>query len=262
MKYYVVDAFTEELFRGNPAGVCILKHRFDDDLLQNIASENNLAETSFVFKTGEQYDLRWFTPKMEIDLCGHGTLASAFIITNFIDKNTDFLSFNTRSGQITVSINKENELYEMDFPARKPGKTEINPIVQKAVNAPIREAYIARDMLLIIDSEEQLKNLEVDFELIKTVNDCFGFIFTAPASGKGYDFVSRFFAPNAGIPEDPVTGSSHTTLIPYWAEKLNKNTLIAKQISKRGGTLYCVNNGNRVKIAGKAKLYFEGEIKI
>jgi PhzF family phenazine biosynthesis protein len=262
MRYFVVDAFADELFRGNPAGVCILDNWVDDNLLQNIASENNLAETAFVVQNGSQYDLRWFTPEVEIDLCGHATLASAFIIINFFDKNNHFLSFNTKSGILTVNFNKINDLYEMDFPARKPQKTEINQIVQKSINAQIKEAYISRDLLLLIDTEEQVKNLEIDFDKIKTIKDCFAFIVTAKSSSKEYDFVSRFFAPNAGIIEDPVTGSSHSTLIPFWAEKLNKNKLIAKQLSKRGGTLYCENNGDRIKISGKAKLYMEGEIKI
>ena len=262
MRYFVVDAFADELFRGNPAGVCILDNWVDDNLLQNIASENNLAETAFVVQNGSQYDLRWFTPEVEIDLCGHATLASAFIIINFFDKNNHFLSFNTKSGILTVNFNKINDLYEMDFPARKPQKTEINQIVQKSINAQIKEAYISRDLLLLIDTEEQVKNLEIDFDKIKTIKDCFAFIVTAKSSSKEYDFVSRFFAPNAGIIEDPVTGSSHSTLIPFWAEKLNKNKLIAKQLSKRGGILFCENNGNRVKISGKAKLYLEGKIKI
>ena len=262
MKYFVVDAFAEELFRGNPAGVCILDKWIGDDKLQSIAFENNLAETVFVVKKDIQYELRWFTPETEMDLCGHATLASAFIITNFIDKNADCLSFNTKSGILTVKADRENELYEMDFPSRKPVKTEINPIVQKSINAQIREAHLSRDLVLLVDTEEQVVNLEIDFEQIKTVKDCFAFIITAAATNKGYDFVSRFFAPNAGIIEDPVTGSSHSTLIPFWAEKLNKNKLVARQLSKRGGTLYCENFGDRVKISGKAKLYLEGEIRV
>ena len=262
MKYFVVDAFAEELFTGNPAGVCILDRWIDDNILQSIAFENNLAETAFVVKNDHQYELRWFTPEVEIDLCGHATLASAFVITNFIDTHNNLVSFNTRSGILTVYANKENQLYEMDFPAIKPIKIEINQTVQKAINAKIRETYRARDLLLTIDTEEQVKNLEINFDLLKTFKDCLGFIITAPSSNKEYDFVSRFFAPNAGVPEDPVTGSSHSMLIPYWSERLNKNQLIAKQLSKRGGTLFCENNGDRVKISGRAKLYLEGEIKI
>ena len=262
MKYFVVDAFANELFKGNPAGVCILDNWIDDKLLQSIAFENNLAETAFIVRNNSQYDLRWFTPETEMDLCGHATLASSFIIRNFIDQNCNLMSFSTKSGILTVTFIEESGLYEMDFPARKPEKTEINDIVQNAINTRIKEAFVARDLLLLIDTEEQVRNLKINFELIKTVKDCFAFVFTAPSSNNECDFVSRFFAPNAGIIEDPVTGSSHSSLIPFWAEKLKKNKLIAKQLSKRGGTLYCENNGNRVKIAGKAILYLEGNINI
>jgi len=260
MKYFVVDAFAEELFKGNQAGICVLDKQIDDNLMQNIASENNLAETAFVVKTENGYDLRWFTPDVEIDLCGHATLASAYVLMNYFEKNTNIISFYTKSGVLTVT--KKNDLFEMDFPSRIPKKIETNMIVQCSINAPIIETYMSRDMLILLETEEQIRKLEVDIEKIKKVTECFAFIITAAASNSEYDFVSRFFAPNAGINEDPVTGSSHSTLIPFWAERLNKNKLIAKQLSKRGGTLYCENNGNRVKISGKAKLYLEGEIKI
>ena len=261
MKYYVADAFTDELFKGNPAGICILEKWLDNVLLQNIAYENNLAETAFIVKNNSQYELRWFTPKTEIELCGHATLASAYIIKNFIEDN-DFLTFNTKSGILTVLYNKENELYEMDFPAIKTKKVEIIETVQNAINEKIKETYLSRDLLLLLENEEQVKNLKVKFDLLKTLNICHGFIATALSSNKEYNFVSRYFAPNVGINEDHVTGSSHTTLIPFWAERLGKNKLIAKQLSKRGGTLYCENNGDRVKIAGKAKLYLEGNIEL
>ena len=261
MKYYVVDAFTDELFKGNPAGICILEKWLDNELLQNIAYENNLAETAFIVKNNSQYDLRWFTPKTEIELCGHATLASAYIIKNFIEDN-DFLKFNTKSGILTVLYNKEKELYEMDFPAIKTEKVEIIEIVQNAINEKIKETYLSRDLLLLLENEEQVKNLMVNFDLLKTITICHGFITTALSSNKEYNFVSRYFAPNVGINEDHVTGSSHTTLIPFWAERLGKNKLIAKQLSKRGGTLYCENNGDRVKISGKVKLYLEGNIEI
>jgi PhzF family phenazine biosynthesis protein len=260
MKYFIVDAFAEELFKGNQAGVCILEKWIDDETLQNIAAENNLAETAFVVKENNGYKLRWFTPEMEMDLCGHATLASAFIIMNFIEKNNDIIFFSTQSGILSVS--KKGDLLEMDFPSRMPRKIEINQIVQESIDASIKEAFMSRDMLLLIDTEDQVKNLRINIEKIKTIKDYFTFIVTAPSSHKEYDFVSRFFAPNAGIIEDPVTGSSHSTLIPFWAKKLNKNILIAKQLSKRGGTLYCENNEDRVKISGKAKIYLEGEIKI
>jgi len=261
MDYFVVDAFAEELFKGNPAGVCVLDKWPDDRHLQSIAFENNLAETAFVVKNGPAYDLRWFTPETEIDLCGHATLASAFILANFIDPKNSSFSFNTKSGLLTVEADRKNDLFEMDFPSRKPVKTEINQTVQNSINVKIKEAHRSRDLLLLLDSEDEVRNLDIDFNLLKTVNDCFAFIFTAPSSNREYDFVSRFFAPNAGIIEDPVTGSAHCTLIPFWAERLNKDKLTAKQLSKRGGTLFCKNNGDRVKIAGKAKLYLTGEIE-
>jgi PhzF family phenazine biosynthesis protein len=260
MKYFVVDAFADELFKGNQAGVCILDKWLDNNTLQNIAAENNLAETAFVLKTNNGYELRWFTPETEIDLCGHATLATAFVLMHFVEKNNDVISFSTQSGILTV-VKKDN-LLEMDFPSRIPKKIEINPVAQESINVPIKEAFISRDMLLLLEKEEQIKDLEINIEKIKTIKECFAFIITAPSSHKEYDFVSRFFAPNAGINEDPVTGSSHSTLIPFWAKRLNKNKLIAKQLSKRGGTLYCENSVSRVKISGKAKLYLEGEIKI
>jgi PhzF family phenazine biosynthesis protein len=260
MKYFVVDAFTDEMFKGNPAGVCILTNWLEDELLQNIAAENNLAETAFIVKNEKDYSLRWFTPKTEIDLCGHATLASAFVIINFLDKNNDTISFKTKSGILTVK--NKTELYELDFPSRKTNKVEIDKIVQSAINVKIKEAYLSRDLLLLMDSEEEIQNLEINIDLIKTVTICHGFIATALSSNKEYDFVSRYFAPNVGVNEDHVTGSSHTTLIPFWSERLNKNKFVARQLSKRSGILYCENYGDRVKISGKAKIYLEGEIKI
>ena len=261
MKYFIVDAFTDTLFSGNSAGVCILKKWASDAVLQSIAAENNMSETAFVVKKGDVYELRWFTPEVEMDLCGHATLASAFILKNFYDKSSRAFSFITRKSGI-LTVKKKKGLYEMDFPSRKPEKAPINAVVQMALNAKILEAYIARDLMLLVENEEQVKNLVIDFDVLKKYKDCFGFIVTAPSPGKEYDFVSRFFAPNAGIIEDPVTGSSHCTLIPFWSERLHKNTLTARQVSKRGGTLYCENKGDRVLISGKAKLYLEGEITI
>lgn len=258
MKYYIVDAFTENLFQGNPAGVCLLGKWLDDSVMQNIAAENNLAETAFIVKNGNAYDLRWFTPDVEMDLCGHATLASAFIITNFVDKKANKLNFRTLSGLLTVT--KKDALYEMDFPSRKPKQVECLPAMSEAIGTEVLEAHLSRDLLLLVETEEQVRNLKPNFELMKTIPDSFAVIVTA--KGDNADFVSRFFAPNAGVPEDPVTGSSHCTLIPFWAEKLGKDKLVAHQLSKRGGRLYCENVGNRVKIAGYATLYLEGNILI
>ena len=256
MKYYIVDAFTETVFKGNQAGVCLIDEWLEDELMQNIASENNLAETAFVVKREGRYDLRWFTPETEIDLCGHATLASAYIIARFVDTNAIDMDFHTLSG--VLSVHKNGDLFEMDFPARKPKRIPITPLMEQAIGASIREACLSRDLLLLVDHQQQVANIKPDMSLVSQIPDCFGVIVTA--KGDDVDFVSRFFAPNAGIPEDPVTGSSHSTLIPFWAEVLQKEKMKARQISKRGGTLLCENCGDRVKIAGKAALYLQGEI--
>ena len=256
MKYYVVDAFSDKLFSGNQAGVCLLDEWLDDETLQNIAAENNLAETAFVVKRENYYDLRWFTPATEIDLCGHATLASAFVVTNYLDQGIILMDFHTKSGVLPVK--RIEDLFEMDFPSRKPEKIEVTPLMKQAVGAPVLEAHKSRDMLLLLENEAQIKNLQPVFSLISKLPDCFALIVTA--KGDSADFVSRFFAPNAGIPEDPVTGSSHSTLIPFWAERLGKEKMTAKQLSTRGGTLYCQNYGDRVKISGRATLYLQGEI--
>lgn len=258
MKYYVVDSFTEKIFSGNPAGVCLLETPLDEKTMQNIAAENNLAETAFAVrsKNGDNFDLRWFTPEVEIDLCGHATLASAFVISNFLDTGRKEMRFNTKSGELTVV--RKGALYEMDFPAWEPEPVEITQLMRDAISVEISEAHLSRDLLLVVNSEEDLKNLTPDFDLLRTIPGCFAVI--ATAKGDDADFVSRCFAPNAGIPEDPVTGSSHSELIPFWAKRLNKKIMTARQLSRRGGILYCEDCGKRVKIAGKAALYMTGEI--
>ncbi|SEW44110.1 PhzF family phenazine biosynthesis protein [[Clostridium] fimetarium] len=258
MKYYIVDAFTDELFKGNQAGVCLLEKWLDDSVLQNIAAENNLAETAFIVKNNNEYDLRWFTPEVEIDLCGHATLASAFVISNFVNQKVDIINFHTKSG--LLSVIRTGDLFEMDFPSRKSEQIEISSIMSKSIGTKVLEAHLSRDLLLLVDTEEQVKKISPNLELIKTIPNCFAVIVTA--KGKKVDFVSRFFAPNAGIPEDSVTGSSHSTLIPFWSKKLNKDDLIAFQLSKRGGKLYCKNCGDRVKISGYATLYLTGDIHV
>ncbi len=258
IKYFVVDAFADELFSGNQAGVCVLDRWLDDKLMQNIAAENNLAETAFVVKKENGYELRWFTPEVEIDLCGHATLATAYIISTFFDKVAIKLDFHTKSGVLTVI--RKGELYEMNFPARKPEKWDISSLMKDAIKSEIKEAWLSRDLLLLLDNEEAVLKVSPNLDIMKNIPEGFGLIVTA--KGKKVDFVSRFFVPKAGIPEDPVTGSSHSTLIPFWAERLGKSEMIARQLSKRGGTLYCENHEERVTIAGYAKLYLEGEIKI
>ena len=258
MKYYVVDAFTDALFKGNPAGVCLLDEWLDGEVMQNIAAENNLAETAFIVKRENHYALRWFTPEVEIDLCGHATLASAFVIANFVDNNAEAMHFETKSG--ILSVRKREDMYEMDFPSRKPKKSEITTRMEQAINMPVLEAYLSRDLVLLLESEQQVRELIPNYELLKQIDNCFAVIVTA--KGDNVDFVSRFFAPGAGIPEDPVTGSSHCTLIPFWSERLNKREMVAMQLSRRGGRLFCEDCGDRVKISGNAVLYLQGEIKI
>jgi PhzF family phenazine biosynthesis protein len=258
MKYYIVDAFAERLFTGNQAGVCILDEWLDKNLMQSIAFENNLAETAFVVKRDGYYDLRWFSPTAEIDLCGHATLASAFIVTNFIDINAVTVDFHTMSG--ILSVTRSGDLYEMNFPARKPVPISVTPQITQAFNVPVLEAHSSRDLLLLVENERLVKDLTPNFNIIKEIPGYLGVIVTA--KGETADFVSRFFAPRVGVPEDPVTGSSHATLIPFWAERLNQNKMTAKQLSNRGGTLYCEFKGERVIISGKAILFMQGEILI
>ena len=258
INYYIIDAFAEKLFSGNPAGVCLLDEWFNDEVMQNIAMENNLAETAFIVKRDNHYDLRWFTPNVEIDLCGHATLASAFVVTNFLDIGISEMDFHTKSG--VLSVKKVDDSFEMDFPSRMPEKIDVTPLMERAVGVTAREAYMSRDMLLLLDNEHQVKNLQPDLNLVADLPDCLGLIVTA--KGDSVDFISRFFAPNAGVPEDPVTGSAHSTLIPFWAQRLDKDNMVAKQLSKRGGTLYCQNCGDRVKMAGQAILYLQGKIML
>jgi len=257
MKYCIVDSFTDTLFKGNPAGVCILEHELNTATMQDIAAENNLSETAFALNKGDYYSLRWFTPVTEVDLCGHATLATAYVITNFIDTFASKLKFDTKSGILTVS--KSDNLLVMDFPSWKPKMITPTQLMEQSIGCAVKEAHISRDLLLLLDSEQQVMNLKPDFSLISQLAE-HGVIVTA--KGNTTDFVSRFFAPNVGVSEDPVTGSIHSILTPFWAEKLNKKSMIARQLSKRGGTLFCEDCGDRVKIAGEAKLYLQGEIYV
>ena len=258
MRYFIVDAFTDKMFHGNQAGVCLVDRPLDDETMQKIAAENNLSETAFVSPKGNDFDLRWFTPNTEIDLCGHATLASAFVVSGFTDAPPQVMRFHTLSGLLTVT--KRGDLFEMDFPARKPVPTAVEPLFSQAFGVPVLEAHASRDLLLLVENEDAVKALRPDFTLIRQIPGSFAVIVTAP--GKEVDFVSRFFAPLAGIPEDPVTGSSHSTLIPFWSERLNQKEMVARQLSERGGVLYCEDCGDRVKISGHAALYLTGEIHV
>lgn len=256
--YYQIDAFTASVFSGNPAGVCLLDEWLEDDILQSIATENNLSETAFVVKEGDAYGLRWFSPKMEVDLCGHATLASAFVLLEYVDPSSGRISFNSKSGLLTVT--RSDDLLAMDFPTRRAEACETPELLLKALGSdPVETRFSVRDCLAVFNTEEQVRQLQPDMQSLCKL-DSLGIIVTAP--GTKSDFVSRFFAPRAGIPEDPVTGSAHSTLVPYWAERLKKSTLHAFQISKRGGELYCQEHGDRVQIAGKAVMYLQGTIVI
>jgi PhzF family phenazine biosynthesis protein len=254
--YFVVDAFASKLFRGNPAGICPLTKWLDDALMQNIAAENNLAETAFFVPRGDDYDLRWFTPTVEIDLCGHATLASAFILFSELGFRGDTVHFHSKSGRLAVSRN--GNVLTLDFPSRPPGPCTVPEALVKGLGKEPSEILKARDYFAIFASAEDVRALQPDFGLLGTLDE--KVIVTAP--GGDCDFVSRFFAPTAGVNEDPVTGSAHCTLIPYWAKRLGKKKLFARQLSKRGGELFCEDAGERVCIGGNAVLYSRGEIEL
>lgn len=257
LQIYQIDAFTNEQFKGNPAAVCILKNWISDNLMQNIAKENNLSETAFcVNKKNNIYDLRWFTPEQEIDLCGHATLATAFAIFKYIDGTLNEVIFNTQSGILKVFRNKD--LMTMLFPSRPGEKCPITQEIIEGLGRKPKELYKSRDYMAVFDTEEEVINLKPNFELLKKL-DVFGII--ATAKGNEVDFVSRYFAPKCGVQEDPVTGSAHCALVPYWKKVLKKNTFLANQLSERGGQLYCTDLGGKIEISGKAVSYLEGYIK-
>ena len=254
---YQIDAFASRPFTGNPAAIVPLESWLPDEVLLNIAMENNLAETAYFIPNGKGYDLRWFTPAVEMDLCGHATLASAFLIFEELGTDKDLLRFSTRSGELTVE--KVDGRYVLDFPSRPGAVVEPPAGLIEAIGGEPKEVYKSRDYMLVYESEADVLAIDPDFNsLMKT--DARTVIVTAP--GDKSDFVSRFFAPEVGVPEDPVTGSAHCTLIPYWAERLGKNELHARQVSQRGGELFCELRGDRVKMAGDAVLYLKGEIYI
>jgi PhzF family phenazine biosynthesis protein len=255
---YQVDAFADQLFRGNPAAICPLDKWLPDQTLQAIAAENNLAETAFYVPNGKGYNLRWFTPGVEVDLCGHATLASAHVILQLRHEIADAtVSFQTRSGELIVK--RDGDLYSMDFPSKPPVECPIDPALSEALGVKLKLILGARDYLCVFDTEEEVRAISPNMEKLAAI-DRFGTIVTAP--GRDCDFVSRFFAPAKGVPEDPATGSAHCTLIPYWSKRLGKTKLFARQISKRGGQLWCEDRGDRVTIAGKAVKFLEGEIEV
>ncbi len=254
---YQVDAFTATVFSGNPAAVCPLEQWLPDEQLQAIATENNLSETAYFVRNGDGFHLRWFTPGCEVDLCGHATLASAYVLFNELGEPGDVLRFQTQSGELLVK--RDGNLLALDFPARRPSAVPENALLLAALGAKPQEILAARDYLVRYATEDEVRALTPDMEALKEV-DRFAIIVTAP--GSDCDFVSRFFAPAKGIPEDPVTGSAHCTLIPYWAEKLGKTTLRARQVGQRGGELFCKLKGERVEIAGHGALFLRGTIQL
>jgi PhzF family phenazine biosynthesis protein len=225
--------------------------------MQSIAAENNLAETAFFVKSGDRYGLRWMTPKVEVDLCGHATLASAFVIFNFLEPDRQSVAFDTRSGELIVR--RDGDVLQLDFPARPPERCEPVRELSEALGAEPAELWAARDYMAVFGSEDEVRALQPDMNRLARL-DRFAVIVTAP--GKDVDFVSRFFAPSQGIPEDPVTGSAHCTLIPYWSRRLGRTRLNARQVSERGGELLCEDAGARVFIAGRAALFLEGKVHV
>ena len=254
---YQVDAFTARVFGGNPAAIVPLESWLPDDVMQAIAAENNLAETAFFVREDDGFRLRWFTPAVEVDLCGHATLASAHLLFTTLAYKGAKIDFMTRSGTLTVT--RMGDLIAMDFPARPPKPVKVPPDLEKALGKAPVEVLGARDYLVVYEREADIRALSPNMERIASF-DLFAVIVTAP--GDRCDFVSRFFAPAQGIPEDPVTGSAHCTLIPYWSKRLGKTKMQARQISPRGGELACEHRGDRVVIAGKAALYLEGAIHV
>ena len=257
MKQFIVDAFTEKIFGGNPAAVCVVENFPSEELMQNIARENNLSETAFAVKEKNFYRLRWFTPAAEVDFCGHATLATAFVILTQLEKNLPAVEFETLSGKFFVE--RKGKFFEMNFPAYELKKIPVTDEMCSAVNAKVLEAYLARDLLMVLNSAEAVENLAPDFDKLKNLD---GLTQAVTAAGKNFDCVSRVFAPKIKVPEDPVTGSTHCLIAPYWSGRLGKKKITARQASARGGILYCEIFGERVKISGNAVLFSVADLKI
>lgn len=254
---FQVDAFAEHIFSGNPAAVVIMPDWLPDVTLQAIAQENNCSETAFVVPRGEVFDLRWFTPAVEMDLCGHATLASAYVVLQYGYTSSGRIIFHSKAGELPVK--REGDLLAMDFPARPPQPRAADLALNDALGAPPDELHESRDLLAVFRSQAEVEALRPNFSAIAKL-DTFAVIVTGP--GDSCDFVSRFFAPGAGVPEDPVTGSAHCTLVPYWSKRLGKRKLYARQVSKRGGQLWCEHLGERIVLAGRVVEYLRGEINI
>lgn len=257
MKQYIVDAFAEKLFEGNPAAVCILNEWLPEDLMINITKENNLSETAFTVKEAGHYHLRWFTPGGEIDLCGHATLATAFIIMNYIDSSLNRVSFDTLSGQLTVT--RDGDQYVMAFPSYKLQSVPVSEEMVAVLGVSPKEAWMGRDLVCVLENEHDIYQIKPDLEKAKSLP---GLLFHITAPGNDYDIVSRSFAPKLAIDEDPVCGSGHCHIAPLWADKFEKNDILARQASARGGTLRCSVTEDLVTLAGSAVLYAISELNI
>lgn len=258
---YQVDAFADRPFTGNPAAVCPLDRWLDDTFLQQVAMENNLSETAYLVQKGDVWEIRWFTPALEVDLCGHATLASAHVLFTHKNHPGDRIVFSTRvHGDLSV-VRKGENAYCMDFPADQIQKTTVPEALVAAMGVEPLEIWSGReDLLVVLGSQEEVENLMPDFRALGTIAKKRGILATAP--GKEHDFVSRCFFPLYGIDEDPVTGSAHTTMAPYWAKRLGKSLLRARQISRRGGEVLCEVKGERVELTGKAATFMEGIIQM
>lgn len=255
MKQYIVDAFTDQLFHGNQAAVCIMEKWIPEQQMMDIARENNFSETAFSVKEGTRYHLRWFTPGGEIDLCGHATLASAYVLFHFYIPDAASVTFATLSGDLTVT--RKNDLLEMEFPAYELKEVPVTKEMEEAFGAAPKEAYLGRDLLCVFAQEGTIRSMHPDMEKVKKLS---GLLQHVTAPGKDTDCVSRSFAPKLDVIEDPVCGSGHCHIIPYWAKQLGRDELVAYQASKRGGTLYCRVAGDKVFMAGKAVLFSKGDI--
>ena len=255
MKQYIIDAFTDKVFAGNPAAVCIMDGWLSDDMMQNIAIENNLSETAFAVKEKEHYHLRWFTPGGEVKLCGHATLAAAYAITSFIEPDCIKICFDTLSGLLTVG--KDNNMFTIDFPSFVLKPIEVTDVITAAIGVKPVRAYISDDLVCVLESEKQVRMVQPDLDRIRKLD---GLCLHVTARGDFYDCVTRTFAPKCNVAEDPVCGRAHCHIVPLWSEQLGKTDLVAYQASARGGILYCRHVGERVLLSGQAALFSEGEI--
>ena len=257
IEIYQIDAFANQTFEGNPAAVCPLDSWLPDELMQSIAAENNISETAFFVPEGEGFSIRWFTPSTEVALCGHATLASAFVLFSILDYEGDRIYFDSRSGTLPVSRN--GDCLVLDFPSQPPEPCDTPKEIIEALGVMPSECLKAEDYVVIFQNAEQVQTASPNFEILRSV-DCRSVIISA--ASEEYDFVARVFAPNLGILEDSVTGSAYTLLVPYWAKKTDKTVFHAKQVSSRGGEVFCELVGDRVRIAGRAVKYLEGSIEI